>query len=184
MNKKIIIGLAGLLATGKGTVAKYLEKKYQASSHRFSTMLRDILNRLYLPITRQNMQKISTVMRKNFGEDIIARVITQDVKNDKNKIIVLDGVRRLVDIKYLKKIPGFKLVRLVTDEKIRYQRLIGRGENKDDKKKTFKQFLADHKKEADRQIPLVMKKADLEINNDGSLQDLYKQIDKIIKNSK
>lgn len=183
-NKKIILGLVGEIASGKGAVVKYLEKKYQASSYRFSIMLRDILNRLYLEITRQNMQKISTVLRKNFGEDTLARVIAEDVKNDKNKIIVTDGVRRLADIKYLKELRGFKLVRVVSDPKIRYERLIGRDENQGDSKKTFKQFLADHKKEADCEVSKVMKKASLEINNDGSLDDLYRQVDKIIKNSK
>ena len=54
-NKKIIIGLVGQLACGKGTVAEYLKEKYGASVYRYSTMLRDVLNRLYLEINRVNM---------------------------------------------------------------------------------------------------------------------------------
>ena len=35
--------------------------------------------------------------------------------------------------------------------------------------------------EADKQIPEVMKAAKYSIDNNGSLEDLYKQIDEIIK---
>ncbi len=180
-NNKIIIGLVGQMAAGKGTVAKYLENKYQASIHRFSTILRDVLERLHLEISRQNLQNLSTVLRKNFGEDILAKVISEDVVNDQNKIIVIDGIRRLADIKYLKKLPTFKLVSITADPKIRYQRLVNRNENKNDKQKTYEEFLAEQKKEAEIEIPRVMAEAEIEINNDKDLDELYAQIDKIIK---
>jgi dephospho-CoA kinase len=180
-DNKIIIGLVGQIAAGKGTAAKYLENKYQASVHRFSTILRDVLKRLHLEINRQNLQNLSTVLRKNFGEDILAKVISEDVRNDPNKIIVIDGIRRLADIKYLKKLSAFKMIRIVANPEIRYQRLINRGENEDDKKKTYKEFLAEQKKEADAETPRVMAEAEIEINNDKSLTELHDQIDKIVK---
>ncbi|MDP2708705.1 MAG: AAA family ATPase [bacterium] len=182
-DEKIIIGLTGEICAGKGTVVKYLEKKHGATSYRFSTMLRDLLGRLYLPVSRENMQNISTAIRQHLGEDIMAKVIAEDVKNDDNRVIVVDGVRRVPDIKYLREVPGFKLVRLVANPKTRYDRLIARKENPGDETKTYEQFLADHKKEADNQVPIVMTQADLEINNNGSLEDLYRQVDQIIENS-
>lgn len=182
-NKKIILGLAGEICAGKGATVKYIAEKYGAESFRFSTMLRDLLNRLYIPVSRENMQLISTAMRQAFGENIMAKAIAEDVKNGKNNIIVIDGVRRLADIEYLKKINCFKLVRIIADPEIRYKRLISRKENQGDETKTYEEFLADHKKEADAQVPIVMAEADLEIDNNGSLENLYKQIDQIILNS-
>jgi len=181
-NKKIILGLTGGICAGKGTVVKYLTEKHSATSYRFSTMLRDLLARLYLPASRENMQNISTVMRQTFGEDIMAKVIAEDVKNDKNNIIVVDGVRRIADIKYLKEILGFKLARIVAEPETRFKRLIVRKENPGDETKTYEEFLADHKKEADSQVPIVMAQADLEINNNGSLENLCGQVDQIINN--
>lgn len=178
--QKIIIGLVSRIAAGKGTTAKYLQDKYQASIYRFSTMLRDVLNRLYVPIRRENMQKLSTVLRQNFGEDLMAKVIAEDVKRDNNKIIVVDGVRRLADIKYLKELPGFYLVAIETDQKIRYERLIKRSENEGDVNKPFEQFLQDEQGEAERQIPEVMSQADYKFNNNGSYEELYAQIDELI----
>lgn len=181
-NKKIILGLTGPICAGKGTIVKYLAEKHNATSYRFSTMLRDLLKRLYLPDARENTQFMSTAIRQFFGEDIMAKVIAEDVKNDKNNIIVVDGVRRIPDIKYLKEIPGFKLIRITADPEARYKRLIDRKENPGDENKTYEEFLGDHEKEADAQVPVVMAQADLEINNNGNLEDLYKQVDQIILN--
>ena len=180
-NKKIIIGLVGQLSCGKGTVAKYLKEKYGAGVYRYSTIFRDVLNRLYLEISRSNMQNLSAALREKFGEDLLAKVITKDVNKDPNKLIVVDGIRRMDDIKYLINEKGFILIKVTASSETRYKRITSREENTDDTKKTYTQFLADEKKEADADIPKVMAEAKKKINNDGSLDDLYKQIDNLIK---
>ena len=178
---KIILGLAGEIASGKGTTAKYICEKHNGSSHRFSTALRDVADRMYLEKNRENLQKISTIFRENFFDDILSSVIAKDVEHDEHEIIAIDGVRRLADITYLQKIPGFKLVYIETDMKKRYERIITRGENTDDITKTFEDFQKDHKREAERQIKDLKNKAEYVINNNGSLEELYKQVDEIIK---
>jgi dephospho-CoA kinase len=177
---KIILGFIGPLASGKDVSKKYLAEKYGASGHRFSTMLRDILNRLYLPITRANMQNLSSDLRRRFGSDTMARVIGEDVKNDNHDIIVVEGIRRLADIITLKDFPNFYLISLDADPRIRYDRLVKRSENVGDATKTYEEFLADHDKEAEAEVPAVMKTAKYKIDNSGTLTDLYAQIDKII----
>ena len=180
--KKNIIGLVGQIACGKGTAALYLKNNHNANIYRFSTMLRDVLDRLYLEITRSNMQSISECLRQKFGGDILAKVIAEDVQKDPGKLIVVDGVRRMDDIKYLQKLPGFNLVKIETGSKIRYNRLITRTENKDDGRKTYEEFLSDEQREAEREIPKVMAGTKLSLNNDGDLENLYKQIGEILKN--
>lgn len=179
--EKIILGLVGEISSGKGTITKYLTDKYDASSYRFSTMLRDILDRLYMEQSRENMQKLSTMLRENFGEDALAKVMSEDAKKDDNKIIVIDGVRRLGDIKYLSQLPEFKLVFIKADIKKRYERIIKRQENPDEKNKTFEEFEKDHQGEADAKIKDLENHADVVINNDGDLEELHKQVDEIIK---
>jgi len=178
---KKIIGLVGEIAAGKGTAAKYLIEKHKATSHRFSTVLRDVLDRLYLEINRENMQNLSTILRKNFGEDILAKVIAEDVENDGNDIIVIDGIRREADIKYLKQLPEFKLIAVKADIKIRFERLARRGENEDDKNKTFEQFAKDHEAEAESQVLGLIKISDIQVDNSGNLEQLYKQMEDIVK---
>ncbi|MBI4812109.1 AAA family ATPase [Candidatus Falkowbacteria bacterium] len=180
--QKIIIGLVGELAAGKGTIVKYLEEKYGAASYRFSTPLRDVLERLHLEINRKNMQDVSRILREYFGQNLLAKTIAEDAKNDSNKVIAVDGVRRPADIEYLSKLPEFKLVYITADVKIRYERLLKRGENAGDKNKTFEQFLRDHEAETEILIPKIGKEADYKIDNNGTLEKLYEQIDEIISN--
>jgi dephospho-CoA kinase len=178
---KIILGLASQIAAGKGTITQYAVKNHNASSYRFSTILRDILDRLYLEHSRDNTSKLSTMLRKNFSEDILAKVMYEDVKKDQHQIIIIDGVRRLADIKYLKKLPEFKLVFIDADIKKRYQRIILRRENVDDENKSFEQFKKDHELETELQIEGLRSFADIVIDNNKTFDDLYNQIDEIIK---
>lgn len=179
--EKIILGITGEIAAGKGTVAKYLIEKHQATTHRFSTALRDVAKRIYLEESRENLQKISTMLRENFGDDILSKVIFHDVNNDGNNIITIDGVRRMGDIEFLKQIPGFKLVYIDTAIENRYERITKRGENVDDNTKTFEDFKKDHEREAELQIKDLKNVADFVVDNNSNLDDLYLQLDKIIQ---
>lgn len=177
---KIIIGLAGQLASGKEEAKKYLEEEHGAGSYRMSSILRDVLNRLYIPIERINLQSLSLALRDCFGSDTLARVIAEDAKNDSHEIVIIDGVRRLDDIVKLKDLPNFYLVSIDADPKIRYERMKLRNENGGDAEKSYAQFLEDGAREAELQIPEVMSKAKFKINNNGSKTELYKQLEDML----
>lgn len=178
---KVIIGLVGSLASGKETTKKYLIQKYSAQDCRFSSILRDVLERVAVSNSRENLQKISTVLRANFGEDLLSKAIASDASKLNADVVVIDGVRRFTDIEHLKDLPNFVLVKIDADPKIRYERMKLRNENAGDDKKTFEQFIKDHEAEADKQIPEVMKGAKYAIDNSGTLEELYKNLDELIK---
>ncbi len=177
---KIIIGLTGKMASGKGAIAEFGKEKYEAEIFQFSTVFREVLKRLHLEINRTNMSGLSTILREKFGQDLIAKVVAEDVRKANSSLIIVDGIRRIADIKYLEKIPGFKLVRVVTDPKIRYNRLVERNQNLGDNKKTFEDFLADEQLETEQTIGEIMHKSDLEINNNGNFDTLHEQINSLI----
>lgn len=178
---KIILGLVGPMASGKGAMKKYIEEKYGGKDCRFSTVLREILARIDMPVNRENMQNISTSLRQTFGEDLLAKVIVKDAKVINSDIVIVDGVRREADIKYLREMEGFYLVAIDASPEVRYKRMVERNENVGDKDKTFEQFLADGQAEADQEIPQVMKKADFTISNNDGWDNFNEQIDNIIK---
>lgn len=181
---KIVLGITGEIASGKGTATKYLLEKHGASSHRFSTMLRDVAKRMHLEENRENLQKISTIFRENFSDDLLSQVIYHDVAADENAVVVIDGVRRMPDIEYLKKLPGFNLVYIDTVIEKRYERLVGRNENTDDAGKTFEEFKTDNEREAEKNIKNLKQDADFVVDNNGSFEELYGQIDNIIEKCK
>lgn len=182
--KKIVIGLVGQIACGKGVMKQYLIKTNDASDYRFSTILRDAMNRLSIELSRENLQKFSTTIRQNFGEDILAKAIAKDAKDDSHHFIVIDGIRRMADIKYLKKLPEFRLISIHADKEIRLQRVINRNENPGDDKKTMEEFEKEEMAEPEMEIPQVMDNADYKINNNGSWDELHSQIDVIVEKIK
>jgi dephospho-CoA kinase len=178
---KIILGLAGEMASGKGTVAEYLIKEKQGVSYRFSSILRDLSKRLYLDETRENLQTMSTAVREHFGQNILCKVIRQDVAKDETEVIIIDGVRRKQDVEELKNLKEFKLIYLEADLEKRFERIKNRGENSDDKGKTLEEFQKDHKREAEQEIKKLRDEADFIVDNNGSFTDLHKQIDNLLK---
>ena len=179
--EKNILGFVGLLASGKGTAAKYLEEKYYADTFRFSTMLRDLCNRIYIEQSRDNLIKMSEIIRGTFGEDTMAKVMAEDAKNAKSNITIVEGIRRMADIEHLSKLPNFILIEIFANPKTRYERLIKRGENSDDNNKTYEEFLKHHKRQTEMSIPEVAKNATEKIDNNGSIEDLHQQLDNLVK---
>ena len=180
-NNKIILGLVGPIASGKGAFCQYFKSRHQAEILRFSTVLRDVLDRFYIEQSRENMQALSSALRQIFGDDLLAKTMADDVAKSPAKIIVLDGIRRLPDIKYLKESPNFHLVEITADQQVRFERIISRKENTDDAKKTFAEFQNDEKQEAELQIKEVAQAAKFHILNNGTIENLHDQIDIILK---
>jgi len=179
-SNKIIIGIVGEIASGKGTAAEYLKDKYNAAIFKFSTSMRDIAGRLYLEPTRENIQKVSTVLRAGFGEDIFAKVMANDAARSDSEMIITDGIRRPSDIVELAKLPGFHLIAIAADEKTRYERVKLRNENRNDANKSWDDFKKDAIAEPERQIRDIAAKAEFTIENNGTVEDLYKKLDAIV----
>lgn len=180
MNDKIVIGLAGQIASGKDTIADYIAKKYGGVSVSFSQPLRDILNRACLPIDRVNMSWLAQTFIDRFGGGVISNIIGKEIEKSDKKIFILPNIRREDDASYFKDWPGYVLVGINTDTRICYDRLIKRSQNVDDQTKTWEQFQKDLQLSTELSIDGLIKKAPIKIDNNGSLEDLYKQVDKII----
>lgn len=178
--RKIILGFVGDLASGKGTVCKYLAQKYNTPSYRFSTILRAVVDRLYIPQSRENLQEISRVLRENFGQDLLSKAMARDALTDPHELVAVEGIRRPTDITYLQNDPSFHLIYITADPKIRWERLVKRNENPGDDKKTYEQFLHDEQAEADRLIKDLGTSASFTITNNGTFTELYQQIENIL----
>jgi len=178
---KTTIGIVGEIGAGKTIITDYLKRKHGAVSFRFSDMLRDILKRLYLPINRPNFQLLSRILRENFGQDLMSKVIADDVNAASHKLIITDGIRRIADTPYLKKLPNFYIMAVTADPHVRFERLNQRKDNADDQSKTWEQFQKEAQAETEVTIREIAAQADFTIDNSGTLKELYSEIDKIMR---
>lgn len=177
---KIVIGLVGEIASGKSTVAQFLTDHLNSETASFSQPLRNILDILGLPQSRENMVWLGVDLRERFGQDILAKAVFKMVNDSPNQIICLPNIRLAGDITLLKTLPGFVLVSIEADQKIRYERLIKRRQNPDDAAKTWEEFLTDSQLPTEVTIREVAKQAQFSIDNNTDLTDLFKQVKQII----
>lgn len=178
---KVILGFVSKLAAGKTTVCKYLAEKHGADIFTFSTPLRDVLDRFNLPQNRQNMQAVSQGLREALGQDILAKVMADDSQKSTAGLVCVDGVRRPKDLEYLKKLDNFHLIFVDADQKLRWQRITTRGQNPGEDSWTFEEFKQRERAEAESLIDEVAREAKFKILNNGTVEELYEQIEKILK---
>ncbi len=180
-NKKLVLVFAGLPGSGKDTCADYLHKKYGADIFSYTTVLNDLVGRLYLEKNRDNLIKMSECVREKFGDDILAKIIAKDIEKSPSNFIVISNARRVSDVKYASALPGYVLIKVVVDIKIRYERVHGRAQRADDHKKTFEEFEAEHQRSTELSIAELAAQATERVNNNGTPAELEKQLDALAR---
>ena len=178
--KKIIIGLTGPMAGGKGIAAEFLKSKgffYSSTSER----VREECRKRKIEITRNNLQDIADELRQGFGPEVLAKRTWEIVK--KYPKVVIDSIRGEAEVDFLKTKPNFYLIGVTASKKSRYQRLVSR--NRESDPITWKEFLAADKKDfksgkgkSGRNITACLKKADLLLCNNREIEDLENKLEK------
>lgn len=176
----MIIGLVGPLASGKGTITEYLVKQHAAKAVKFSQPLRDMINRCYVHETREAMSQLAQLMRANYGNDILVKTLIKDLEKMDVPIAVFDGIRYFDEYNALRERKDFQLWAVATDLEIRHSRIVKRGENAGEADLTLEQFKVQHELPTELAIPDIMAKADVTINNNGTMAELQAQIDALV----
>jgi len=177
---KFVIGLTGNIGSGKTIVSEHIHNNYGASKRGYSQILMDILDRLYLPHEREYLQKIGASLRDSLGEDVIVNAFQKDLEKDRSEIIVIDGIRYMNEVDMLRRFENNILLFIDAPVEMRYERCRKRGKKGEDRM-SFEEFMKADKRETERQIPKIKKVADYIIENTGTLEELLKRVDEILK---
>jgi dCMP deaminase len=177
----MIIGLSGKNASGKGAVARYLmDKGFEFFS--LSDVIRDDLEATGREITREEMIKRGNELRERFGPSILADRIIIRMKPDRNYII--DSFRHSAEVEAFRKLDGFTLFWVESEDTIRFDRIQSRGREGDPK--TLEEFRDIERREMEeasefhQQILRCRELADHVIENNDSIADMQAQLDHLL----
>ncbi len=179
----ITIGITGSIGAGKGTIVDYLQTKgFKHFGAR--SVLVDELNRRNLPTVRENMHAIANEFRKKSPSYIMEVLLAERNKTKENAVI--EAQRSLGEIEYLRKnIKKFYLFAVDANETLRYERIVARKSSTDNI--TFEKFLEDNKREDNNteiwstSPTACIQVADFIFKNDGVVEELYAQIEEVLK---
>lgn len=176
-----IIGIIGTAGAGKSYASTYIVEQYDAEKITFSDYLTHVLQKMALDRSRENMIKLSVILRKEFGEEILSHAVAADALRSPKRIVLIDGIRRVEDLAAFKSLPNFTFIAVDADPKLRFERMKGRHEKTDDAEMTWEAFQKTAQAPTEVTIPETMKYADYTIMNDGTLEEYQEALDDIMK---
>lgn len=98
----MLFGIAGPTASGKTTVTELLTTQYQAAYARYSLILSEIAEEQGLdPTDKATLQNLYVSLRRERGEDWLAKEILERAEQTKANNLVIEGNRRQVDLETL-----------------------------------------------------------------------------------
>ena len=180
LKNKMIIGLTGRIAAGKGAIAKYFERENFIYSS-LSNAVRKEAKEKGIAITRSNLQDLGNLLRKQEGANIWAKKVVEIF--DTSKDYIVDGIRNPAEIEELKKLKNFYLISIDASQKERYRRVLKRAKPSDPK--DWEGFLNMDKRDfgeensSGQQVYRCMKIADFNLVNNSTIGKLYTEIKKI-----
>lgn len=179
---KLILGLTGMICSGKGEVSSYLATHHGFAASSFSDRIREEILKRGGQVSRDSLQRVGGQMRHEFGPEVLAKRTLEHVLKQGGRRAVIDTIRSVEEVNYLKKWPNFYLVFVDADDRIRFERVKSR--NRESDPQTWEDFIKaqerDDKSEG-RSMRECFKMADFTILNNGTAEELYQRIDNLLK---
>jgi len=178
-----IVAIVGMPGSGKTEAVKILEKLGFKRVY-FGGIVLEEVKRRGLEINEKNERFVREDLRKKYGMEAMAKMSMPKIREflDKGENVVIDGLYSWEEYKFLKrKYPNVVVIHIYASPKTRYKRLGQRKERplsiEECKKRDFAQIENLH-----TAGPMAM--ADFTIVNEGTLNDLKREIEEIIEKLK
>lgn len=176
---KLVLGLTGPNAAGKGEVAVYL-RRLGFNVHSLSDVVREEAAARGLPPEREHLIRIGTLLRQTEGPGVLARRILPRLGSRD----VVDSIRNPREVEVLRTLPHFVLLSVSAEIGLRFERMQQRGRPGDPA--TLDAF-RDREAQENTSDPNAQRLAatsalaDRVIVNDGDLETLHRQVDRLLR---
>lgn len=180
MNNKII-AIVGMCGSGKSIATDMLEKEGWTKIY-FGGITYKKMEEEGIKRTPDSEREFRENLRKKYGPECYAKLLLPDILSAlKNTDVVLDGLYSWYEYTFLKEKLGdkFKLICIVTDKEIRYDRIGKRKDRPFNRKEAIERDLSEIEN-LSKGGPIAY--ADYFIFNNGTIDDYKKRLDEILKN--
>ena len=184
--KRVVVGIVGPIASGKGVVSKLFQKK-GFKQYSLSDRIREELRKRKLPENdRLHLQNVGDELRKKFGDGVLAERTIKKVHDDECKKIVLESIRNPGEIRLLRETLKATIIGIDASQKKRFKHLKARNRKGDPK--TWKEFvkfdtreISGKRKGYQIQVDRCLQMSDFVIKNEGSKKELATKVEKVMK---
>lgn len=122
-HKPLIIGITGAFGSGKSTAADFLEPLGFTKISLVQFLEEELEKRGEKKITRKLLQDLGNQLREKYGAGILAKKALSLINGRAIKKVVVEGFRNSLEIEEFRKQSNFKLIGVVANRKIRFDRL-------------------------------------------------------------
>jgi dephospho-CoA kinase len=179
-----IIGITGTLGAGKGSIVNYMVQQYGFVHFSVRAYLIQQIQKTDLAINRDSMVFVANELRKNHSASYIVDELYKEAIKQ-NQHTVIESIRTPGEVNSLTQKGDFILLAVDADPNIRYERIVLRNSETDHI--SFEEFVSNENREMNTSDPnkqnlaACIQKADYLLTNNNKIEDLYRQIDDIMK---
>jgi Dephospho-CoA kinase len=178
-----IIGITGTLGAGKGTIVEYLTRKKDYVHYSVRAFIAEEIIKRGFEVNRDTLTFIANELRATHSPSyIIDQLFEKAKKNGRNAVI--ESIRTPGEVYSLRAKGSFYLFAVDANQKTRYQRITQRKSETD--AVDFETFVMNENREMTSSDPnkqnlaICIKEADFVFHNDGDIEALYEQVEKIL----
>ncbi|HHN47923.1 MAG TPA: hypothetical protein ENN08_03155 [Bacteroidales bacterium] len=180
----IVIGITGTLGAGKGTMVDYLAREKGFEHYSVRAYLVEEIESRGMPVNRNSMVVVANDLRTcNSPSFVTDQLYERAMKSGKN--CVIESIRTPGEVISLRSKGKFYLFAVDADPAIRYQRIFIRNSETD--RIDYETFLENEQREMDADDPnkqnlrKCIEMADFNFHNDGSIESLNQQLERVLK---
>jgi dephospho-CoA kinase len=175
-NKKhfapLILGITGAFGSGKSTASTFFADRGFTRIVLSSFLEEEAKKRGQTVITRKILQDIGNEWREQLGADVLAKKALEKISNENLERVVIDGIRNSKEIALLRDQEKFKLIAIVVNRKLRFERLQQVKRREEMTSEVFNALdfrdLGIGEKESGLQVAICIALADVFIDNNGT----------------
>ncbi|TXT59289.1 MAG: Dephospho-CoA kinase [Promethearchaeota archaeon] len=164
MKEKKIIGFCGLPGSGKSTALEAVENLGEVII--MGDVVRNEASNRDIKPSDKNLGKIAKELREEEGPTVIAKRCIEEIKDSKNNVFFIDGLRSVAELQEFRKHWDFPLINISLKEGTRIKRIKERG-RKDDSQ-DIKEIKRREEREKGFGLEKLLEKADYEIINNST----------------